>query len=300
MSQVGGTSGWELSNAGNARGVGLIGSANADTITGGNGVDTIRGGAGADSLVGGAGNDQLFGGAGNDTMTGGAGIDRFNVDAGVDVVTDLGAGAVDVLIVSAGATVQAQLVADWVASSASSNVGVANLLAGGFDVSLAAALGSVGWNVSNAGEAAAVTLIGSARADVLTGGLGADTLNGGAGNDTLIDGGGLDSLLGGLGDDRFLDAEGAQIYEGGAGRDRYSFLTGHGHDSIRDFTQSQDIIDFAGIGGVGFGDLQITYGGAGTPADPAYVVVSANGGVDSISISLAAPTILAATDFIFA
>ncbi|MBX9750203.1 MAG: hypothetical protein K5Q68_11400 [Roseococcus sp.] len=232
-------------------------------------------------------------------MTGGAGIDRFYVDAGTDVVTDLGAGAADILIVSAGATAQAMLVADWAASSASSNVGVANLMAGGFDVNLSAVLGTAGWNVSNAGGADAVVFTGSGRADVLTGGAGADTLIGGAGNDTLIGGGGLDSLLGGLGDDRFMDAAGAQIYEGGAGRDRYSFLTGHGHDSIRDFTQGQDKIDFAGFVGVRFGDLQITYGGAGTPSDPAYVVVSANGGVDSVSISLATPTTLLTTDFIF-
>jgi Ca2+-binding RTX toxin-like protein len=300
LSAVSGPSGWELSNASHARGVGLIGSGNADTITGGNGADTMRGQGGADSLSGGAGSDQLFGGAGNDTMTGGTGVDRFAVDAGTDVITDLGAGGGDVLIISAGATAFATLAADWVATGGSSNVGTANLSAVGFDVNLAAVAGTIGWNVSNAGEAAAVTLLGSARADVLTGGLGADTLNGGAGDDTIIGGGGLDSLFGGLGDDRFMDAEGAQIYEGGAGRDRYSFLTGHGHDSIRDFTQGQDKIDFGGFGGATFGSLQITYGGAGTPSDPAYVVVSANGGVDSISISLAAPTTLLTTDFIFA
>ncbi len=299
VASVSGVSGWALSNAGQSRGVSLVGSGNADSITGGSGADTLRGQGGADSLLGEGGNDQLFGGAGNDTMTGGAGIDRFTVDAGTDVITDLGAGGVDVVIVSAGATLQATLAADWTATAASSNAGVANLATAGFDVNLSAAAGSLGWNVS-ATTADAVLITGSRRADVLMGGAGADTLIGGAGNDTIIGGGGFDSLLGGLGDDRFLDAEGAQVYEGGAGLDRYAFLAGHGHDSIRDFTQGDDKIDLSGFAGIGFGDLQLTYGGAGTPSDPAYVVVSANGGVDSISVSLPIPVTLVATDFIFA
>lgn len=219
---VSGTSGWALSNA-HARGVSLIGSGNADTITGGTGADTLRGQAGEDSLMGGDGGDQLFGGQGNDTMTGGLGLDRFYVDAGTDLVTDLGAGGKDILIVSAGATAQVMLVADWVASSASANLGVADLMASGFDVSLAAAVGTVGWNVSNAGEASAVTLIGSARADALTGGLGADTLSGGAGNDTLLGGAGADRLTGGLGADSFRfdsagDAAGDVVADFNAGQ----------------------------------------------------------------------------------
>jgi Ca2+-binding RTX toxin-like protein len=199
---VSGTSGWALSNA-HARGVGLIGSGNADTITGGTGADTLRGQAGADSLAGGHGGDQLFGGQGDDTMTGGLGVDRFVVDFGTDTITDFGAGGSDVLVALAGATANATLVADWVATGGSANVGIANLSAVGFDVHLTAAVGTVGWNVSNAGDANAVTLVGSARADLLTGGLGADTLSGGAGNDTLIGGAGADRLTGGLGADSF-------------------------------------------------------------------------------------------------
>jgi Ca2+-binding RTX toxin-like protein len=202
VASVGGASGWALSNAGQSRGVSLVGSGNADSITGGSGADTLRGQGGADSLSGGGGNDQLFGGAGNDTMTGGAGIDRFTVDAGTDVITDLGAGGVDVVIVSAGATLQAMLAADWVATAASSNGGVANLSTAGFDVNLAAAGGSLGWDVS-ATTADAVALTGSRRADVLMGGAGADTLIGGAGNDTLAGGLGADALTGGLGADHF-------------------------------------------------------------------------------------------------
>ncbi|WP_283094293.1 hypothetical protein [Sediminicoccus sp. KRV36] len=111
---------------------------------------------------------------------------------------------------------------------------------------------------------------------------------------------GFESFHGTEGDDVFLDGADAQVYEGGSGRDRFAFAAGHGNDSIRDFTQGEDEIDFSAFAGVGFADLQITYGGDGTPSDPAYVVVSANAGSDSISISLGAPTTLAASDFIFA
>jgi VCBS repeat-containing protein len=224
VASVGGASGWVLSNAGQSRGVSLVGSGNADSVTGGSGADTLRGQGGADSLSGGGGNDQLFGGAGNDTMTGGAGIDRFTVDAGTDVITDLAAGGVDVVIVSAGATLQATLAADWVATAASSNAGVANLSTAGFDVNLGAAAGSLGWNVS-ASTADAVMLTGSRRADVLTGGAGADTLIGGAGNDTLVGGGGADRLMGGADHDRLAVADGAfHSVDGGTGTDTLALM----------------------------------------------------------------------------
>ena len=71
-------------------------------------------------------------------------------------------------------------------------------------MTLTAAGGNLGWTVSNAGNAAAVSLTGSSRADVLLGGDGADTLVGGAGNDTLVGGLGSDSLTGGVGADSFL------------------------------------------------------------------------------------------------
>jgi large repetitive protein len=247
---VSGASGWALSNAGVARGVGLIGSGNADTITGGNGSDTLRGQGGADSLSGGDGGDQLFGGQGDDTMTGGAGVDRFTVDLGVDVITDLGLGGSDALVVLAGATVNATLVADWVATGGSTNVGIANLIAGGFDVTLTAAVGTVGWNVSNAGEAGAVTLTGSARADVLTGGLGADTLTGSAGNDTLIGGAGADRLTGGLNADSF----------------RFDNAADAAGDVITDFKTSQgDKLD-----------LQLIDADAGVVGDQAFAFIGSN------------------------
>ena len=180
-----GANGWVVTNMGNATAVSLTGSANADELVG----DT-----GADTLSGGSGNDTLDGGSGNDKLTGGTGIDRFVIGLGTDTVTDLGNGGADVLVVSAGATVNATLAAAWTATAGSSNAGTANLVAAGFAVNLVAATGANGWSVGNAGYATAVSLTGSANADRLVGGTGADTLSGGAGSDSMDGGAGNDLL----------------------------------------------------------------------------------------------------------
>jgi len=240
LGAVSGASGWSVSNDGATRGVRLVGTGNADTLTGGLGNDTIIGGAGVDILVGGDGSDQLTGGLGDDVMTGGLGIDRFMVNLGVDRVTDLGRGGGDVLIVSVGATGNADLAADWVASGGSANSGVANLSALGFDVNLSAATGSLGWNVSNAGTGDAVILTGSARADRLTGGGANDTLSGGAGNDTLDGGAGADRMTGGPGNDVF------RFVRGEAQGDTVTDFVGNG-------ALVGDRIEFSGYGTAALG-----------------------------------------------
>ena len=56
----------------------------------------------------------MTGSAGNDTLTGNAGNDRFNVDLGTDTITDLGGTGgteSDILVVSAGATANATMLA---------------------------------------------------------------------------------------------------------------------------------------------------------------------------------------------
>ena len=223
LGAAGGTAGWSVSNTASTRAVSLTGSGNGDRLTGGSGADTIAGGLGSDTLSGGDGNDRLSGDAGDDLIIGGLGIDRFVVNLGVDTVSDLGLGGADSLVVSAGARVQATLAADWVATSGTTNSGIANLMASGFDVNLTAAAGSLGWNVSNDGQALAVSFLGSGRADVLTGGAAGDTLLGGAGNDTLCGGLGADRLTGGQGADTFLfrgaaDARGDVILDFSAGQ----------------------------------------------------------------------------------
>jgi len=189
-----GPNGWQLSNAGNSQQVSLVGSEQSDSLVGGTAADT---------LVGGAGNDTLTGGAGADRLTGGTGVDKFVIDSGVDTVSDLGSGGADSLTVSTGATVIATVATAWTATSATSNLGTANLNAAGNNVNLSAASGTYGWTVSNASSAIAINVFGSILSDTLIGGSGADTLNGGQGNDLLRGGSGNDTLVGGSGVDRF-------------------------------------------------------------------------------------------------
>ena len=188
-----------------------------DTVAGQGGDDVLYGDAGRDILTGGDGADTLTGGAGNDTLFGDDGADRFVIDAGRDVVMDLGLGGADALVVQAGAGVTASLAAAWAATAATSNAGMAMLLAGGFSVDLGAATGPDGWSVSNAGNADAVTLAGSAHADRLTGGAGADSLAGADG----------DMLAGGLGADRFTALAGmVKVSDLGLGADTLMVAAG--------------------------------------------------------------------------
>ena len=171
----------------------------ATSFTGSSLNDTLNGGVGNDTLSGGAGNDLLNGGLGNDALTGGTGIDTFTVSAGVDTINDLGIGGADILIVSAGATANAKVTATYAATVATSNAGIANISTGGFGVDLTLAAGTVGYNLTNTGVAAALT--GSGLNDTLMGGTGNDTLNGGAGDDLLRGGLGNDVIIGGTGID---------------------------------------------------------------------------------------------------
>ncbi len=210
LSAATGGNGWNVSNTGNATAVSLTGSVNADTLTGGTGADT------------------LIGGAGNDTLTGGTGIDSFQVTAGTDVITDLGNGGAEILVVAASATANATLVAAWTATASTSNAGSAIITDAGFAVDLTAATGIGGWNVSNAGNVTAVSLTGSVNADTLTGGSGADTLLGGAGNDTLTGGAGLDSFQVTSGSDVITDLAlgGAEVLQVSAGATASATLGG--------------------------------------------------------------------------
>ena len=49
---------------------------------------------------------------------------------------------------------------------------------------------------------------------------------------------------------------------GGAGADTFVFTAGHGNDTIKDFTDGEDLIDLSQISGIsGFEDLTITADG---------------------------------------
>lgn len=121
-------------------------------------------------------NDTVTGGAGDDTYTGGTGYYTYNVDAGTDTITELFSddtpvtGGADVLVVSTGATAEATVATEFVATADTVNNGTANLStdADGATIDVSAATGANGFNLL--GDVAADFLIGSGMADVIEGG----------------------------------------------------------------------------------------------------------------------------------
>lgn len=88
-----------------------------------------------------------------------------------------------------------------------------------------------------AGEAGDDFIIAHGGNDGVTGGAGDDLIETRAGNDTLSGGTGGDTLRGGRGDDD---------YTGGSGADWFVIGRSWGSDVIRDFSLSEDILDFRG------------------------------------------------------
>ena len=160
------------------------------TITGGAGKDYVTGGNGVDTINTGNNEDTITGGAGDDIITGGSSNDIFNIDSGEDTVNDLTTG--DVFVVSAGATLNAINVTNFIANSSSKNehaTGTAKLTAKASTTSV------IKMNNAGAGKYNLVagsgtdTLWGGSSDDIITiaaSGQGdADTLDGYGGTDIL-------------------------------------------------------------------------------------------------------------------
>ena len=94
------------------------------------------------------GGSYVISATGGGTLAGSAdGSDTFNVVAGSETLTNLGA-TTDVLHISAGATLDATLTADWVAGTASSDAGVGIIRTNGHKVDLTGATGT--WTIVDA------------------------------------------------------------------------------------------------------------------------------------------------------
>ncbi len=98
------------------------------------------------------------------------------------------------------------------------------------------------------------TLNGGGGADAIYGGHGGDWIRGGSGNDAIEGGAGDDVIMGDAGDDTIdagadddiiIDGAGDDTLTGGTGEDTFSFLPGHGNDTITDFNTSDDQIDLS-------------------------------------------------------
>ena len=118
-------------------------------------------------------------------------------------------------------------------------------------------VGGMGDDILNGG-AGADRLYGQTDNDTINGGAGNDLLYGQQGNDILNAGVGRDFLFGGTGDDT-LTGGGTDLE-----RDLFVFQTGGGNDTVTDFENGVDKIQFRSITGTTqFSDLSISNNAAG-------------------------------------
>lgn len=284
---------WLLGEAGNDF---INASGGNDFVAGGDGNDRLYAGAGNDWIIGGAGDDGMSGGDGSDifhfhALNGNDTVFDFQghedildlrgfevritwaelsariatADSGHDTVIDLspwGGGTITLR------NVKAEYLSEDMFYLPDPHAPLAgDSEEEGFYVpGTATYIGSPG----------ADALVADGRADFIFGGEGDDTLDagggedwilGGEGNDTLAGGAGVDRLMGGEGrdtlnggegDDWLSGGTGTDTLTGGSGADTFAYFTGHGSDTITDFTDGEDKIDLSALESIsGFEDLSL-------------------------------------------
>ena len=245
-----------------------------ENATGGNGNDILIGSNATNILSGGAGNDALYGAYGNDTLLGGAGNDVLRGDGGADVLN--GGDGIDRADYSTSIVGMTVHLTNGTASDGDTLTDIENLIGSNLnDVLIGSSLANLLYgsggndqlfgltgNDSVFGNDGDDALFGGDGNDILSGGVGNDGLFGEAGNDTMYGGYGSDFLSGGDGNDvvwgdagnDYIDAgagndfvvlgAGNDIFMLGLGDDRIRFDYGNGIDTIRDFSNGADILDF--------------------------------------------------------
>ncbi|MEQ6203979.1 VCBS domain-containing protein, partial [Sulfitobacter sp. HNIBRBA2951] len=222
-----------------------------DTVIGLNGNDTVYGGDGSDNLAGQGDADQLFGDKGFDTITGGAGFDMLDGGDGNDEL-DGGSGN-DVVIggrgsdMILGASGSDQLFGDNGSDTIFGGSGYDTINGGNGGDSIDAGLGADSVLAGGGQD----TVFGNAGSDQLHGGSGNDHLEGQSGNDRLFGDQGNDALLGGLNNDTLDGGVGDDILTGGGGRDTFVFNNGGGNDTVTDWLENVDDLDFSGVSEIG-------------------------------------------------
>ena len=225
----------------------LISGDDDNHLDGGHGNDELRGNDGGDTLMGSFGNDRLYGGAGDDRLNGHTGADLLDGGDGIDTIYYFGSDA--------GVTI--------------------NLKDGTAEGGIAE--GDIILNVENVqgsphrdilvGDDGSNTLIGILGDDELWGNGGNDVLYGDNGADRLEGGDGIDNLLGGNGDDMLDGGHGTDSLGGGGDADIFVFASGHGNDTILDFTNDEDLIDLTAFDLAGFDDLTLSSASNGVKID---------------------------------
>jgi Ca2+-binding RTX toxin-like protein len=197
----------------------LFGNEGDDTLNGGSTWDSLIGGTGADTVYGGGGNDWIRGEDGNDTLYGQDDKDRMFGEAGNDTL-DGGTGN-DILTGGTGDdTYMVDSTGDQTIENASE----------GTDTVQASINHTLAANIEN------LTLTGTSDIDG-TGNALDNTITGNDGNNALSGGGGIDILTGGTGQDRFV------------------FTAGFGNDTVTDFTNGADTLDFSAYGYSTYDDI---------------------------------------------
>ena len=215
-----------------------------------------------DDFAGTDGADTLEGTSRDETFTGGDGADTFvfNLDSGDDTITDF---TVNSDKIDLSAIVGITSTSDFSCWQDGDDVMISLGSHGGGTIRLE----NVSLDDLDADDFIFYQneYTGTANADTLTGGAGDDTITGLAGDDTLT---------------------------GGDGADKFVFASGHGNDTITDFTDGEDTIDLSAFTSItGFGDLTVTQNGGNT------VITIPGGG--TITLQGFTSTDLDATDFTF-
>ena len=207
----------------------LTGSIYDDELRGNDQRNTLDAGAGNDEVYDGAGQDIVNLGAGDDFVRVGGGRDTYNGGDGIDYISYYDAtGGVELDLAANTAS------GSWADNDTISGFEGASGSRTGDDV----ISGTSGVSVLR-GFGGVDDLNGRAGADELYGGNGRDTLNGGNGRDDLYGGRGRDFLDGGNGDD--------DLY-GGNGTDEFHFDRRDGNDTVMDFQNNTDVLQFDNFG----------------------------------------------------
>ena len=304
------------------------GDSGDDSIDGGEGNDLLLGDAGADTIAGGEGNDTIAGGSGDDLLTGGAGDDTFlfTEGAGNDTITDFDA---DADLIELSLLGEAVAFADLTITDLADDSGVTitHTALGGTITLLGVGKDELDANnfVLPDGSATAVTTAendtlelwespwyGTENSEIylddshatvinalggydwILAGEGNDTINGGDGYDRLHGEEGDDSIDGGADGDMLYGGSGDDHLTGGTGADTFVFESGHGTDTVSDFTDGEDMIDLSALTGItAFSDLSIAADGTTAVID----LTSEGGG--TIRLENVDVSDLDADDFVF-
>jgi Ca2+-binding RTX toxin-like protein len=307
----------------------IRGSKFGDTLIGDDKANVIYAGSGQDHIEGGGGNDMIYSGGGYDSIDGGTGIDTLSyADSWASVVVNLATGVGQYGAASqdtitgienlVGSKFNDKMTGDagdnklnGAAGNDELHGGAGNdmliggtggdILDGGVGqdtANYAAALEAVIVNLATGGtggEAAGDSYIsieqvlGSAFNDTITGSAADERISGGAGNDTINGAGGIDYIYGDVGND---------ILTGGSGADVFVFGTGFGADKITDFWSGLGRTDRVQLLGTDLHSYADVLSHAVETANG--VVLSVNGGLDTITFTGLHLNQFNADDFLFA